>query len=254
MMIKNPSCLIKYVKGFYQFEQYFNRINNNLGYDFEKHRGYLININDFERIKLAINYEKIKDKYINYNLDEFDQNKNYTLEEIEFRDSNYLLNMIFNGNIYIFINYDLWILLCNKGKEKVPPIIYEINYSKIKFKLNDQRELIFSKFNNSYNYIKIDYFYRQYNSSYESYSTNYEDIIKNIYDKIINYYNFQKKFSLDLNLRNKKDYSSGFIIDKVWFDKWDKYYDYSNIKYNYLDKKGKKETIDYLIYLRQLKK
>ena len=254
MKIKNPSCLIKYVKGFYQFEQYFNNINYYLGNEFKVLYGYLININDFERIKMSINYDKIKDKYINYNSEEFDTKKIYTLDEIEFRDSNYLLNMIFNKNVYIFINRELWKLLCVEGKENLVPITYEINYSKIKFKLNDQRELIFSKFKNSNNYIMIDYFYKFDNSFYDSYRINYEDIVNNIYDKIYDYYNFHKKFMIDLNYQYKKDFSYGFIVDKVWFNEWEKNYNYSNIKYNYLDNKSKKETINYLIYLKHLKK
>ena len=255
MMIKNSSALAKYVKGFFEFENYINSINTHIGTKFEKLSGYLINVNDIERIKETINYEKIKDKYIHFQFDEVDQIKYYTLDEIAFRDSNYLLNMIFNENKYIFINVKLWKLLCKENKENATPITYEINYSEIKFKLNDEKELIFTKYHNNGNYIMKDYFYYSNNPSYNFYLSNFNNIVENIYKKIIGYYNYHEKFISELKYLNKMNMNSGYFVDLDWFKKWEEYYNYINIKTNYLDKKkSEQETLNYILYLKQINK
>ena len=52
--------------------------------------------------------------------------------------------MLQNKNNYIIINDELWKVFCKNGKENLPSFKYYINYSQIKFKLDDQKELIFS--------------------------------------------------------------------------------------------------------------
>ena len=66
MQIKNSSSLIKYIKGFYEFEKYLNNINSNLFEKFEPHDGYLINLSKIEEIKKSINYDNHKYEYHNY--------------------------------------------------------------------------------------------------------------------------------------------------------------------------------------------
>ena len=145
-MDEKDSNLKKYIKGFVEFEKYINELNIKK-FNNENHSGYLINLEKIEEIKRKINYTNNKKiyKYLNENPMDNSNEKIYTIEEIEFQNSNYLLNKLFNGNKYILINRALWKLLCKEGKENNDAIIYEINYQKIKFKLKDRKELLFWK-------------------------------------------------------------------------------------------------------------
>ena len=256
MHYSNSSNLKKYVKAFIEFEKYIKDLNSTHDDKFEKHHGYLINLKKIEEIKHKINYEQNKSKYIDFNFSPSDgvQKKDYTIEEIEFRDSNYLLNMLFNGNQYILINKDLWKLLCKEGKENTPPIIYEINYSKIKFKLSeDQTMLIFSNYLNNNNLIEKKFFYQQYNDQYNNYEYNYIDVIDNIYPIIEGYYKYEKEFQENLKSWIKGRIHFGYLVDLDWFEQWEKFYDYLNIKSNYLEQyKDKKEIIDHIIFIQAL--
>ena len=248
---KNIS-LIEYVNGFNDFEKYIKQINLNHSYNFEKHYGYLINLEEYEKIKLSIKEEYNKTKYKNNysNKSNTKEKKVYVIEDIEFRNSNYLLNMIQNGNKYIFININLWKLLCKKNKEETNQIEYEINYYKIKFKLDDQKELIF---NNSKDNI-INSYYKDEIPEFFLYKENF-DKIANIYYKINEYYNFQKLFEISLGFKYSKSTDTGYLVNLNWFYKWDKLYNYSYIKSKYLEKnKNRKEIVDYLIYLEQFHK
>ena len=234
------------------------KININLGENFKQHNGYLINLKEFEEIKIKINYEKnkhikLKHNFLALSKSEGVDKKYYTLDEIEFRNSDYLLNMLFNGNKYIFINKNLWKLLCKEGKENTEPIIYEINYSKIKFMLDDHKVVIFA--NNHYNQISSETFYQDYNSDYSLYKSNYENIVKGVFMQIKEFYEFERYFQRNLKNFNKTNYNTGYLIDINWFDKWKKFNDYFKIKYNDLEKnKSKKDILDHIIYVQQLNK
>ena len=253
MDFKNHSSIMKYVKEFYEFEQYINDMNLNLHESFEKHRGYLINLELIDRIKDKINYYTNKRIFKNNASVSFydDKNKYYTIEEIKFRNADYLLNMIFNGNKYIMINRNLWKLLCKENEEDKEPIIYEINYSKIKFKLNDGNELIFSKYENENNIIKNELFYYNCNPQRKLYESKFSNI-KNDFKKIFEFYQYQKKFLKKLQSTNKTSLEDGYLADINWFNTWNNYFDYSNLKNNYFDKVEEKEILNHLIYIHQL--
>ena len=251
--MSNTDYIIKYVKAFKDFESYLKKINNNFGTYFNDYFGYLINLESIDKIKTNINYDYYKnlnDIYKNYNISPVIQSeKKYTIDEIEFRNSDYLLNMIFNENKYIIINADLWKLLCIKGKEEIKPIKYSINYSQIKFKLNDQKELFFSNYKNNKNLMTKEYFYSVDNPSYYELSSNYDNIVDNIYKPINDYYEFHNNFIKSLNNPSKREKVDGYIVDIDWFKEWEKFHDFNNIKSKYLDKNSsKKEIIDYLIH------
>ena len=137
-------------KGFEEFDEYINKNNKNLSEKFIPHQGYLINLSKFEELKKRIN-EEYRNNYLSSYKIPIDNNskRDYTIDEIEFRDSNYLLNMILNGNKYIFINEKLWELLCKKDKKDYPSITYEINYLRIKFHFHGQSPLQFFNSNNN---------------------------------------------------------------------------------------------------------
>ena len=257
MQNKNSFSLIKYIKGFYEFEKYLNQINSKHSDKFEPHDGYLINLSKIEAIKKAINYDNYKYQYHNYETtpENTDSTKYYTIEEIKFRSSDYLLNMLFNGNKYILINSKLWKLLCKKGEENIAPIRYEINYLEIKFSLSDQKCLTFANQNNT-NLITSEVFYLSLNSGYSLYKSRYEGIVNDNFDKIIEYYKYQQYFKKKLKYPDKDNHNCGYLVDIDWFRNWEKFNDYNNIKNNYLEKKidKKKEIIDHIIYIQQCNK
>jgi len=257
MQSSDSPNLKTYVKAFIEFEKYIKYINKDLGEKFEHHKGFLINKDEIDEIKNKIKFQTYKDIYKDYPLNSSDriQKKDYTIEEIEFRNSDYLLNMLFNKNKYILINRDLWKLLCKEGKENTEPIIYEINYNNIKFKLDDFKELKFSnKFNE--NLISIEEFYSYYNIEYYSFfKSNYESIVNNTYNKIKEFYDFEENFKRKLKHPIKTNYNKGYLVDINWFHNWEKFNDYLNIKSNYFEKTNqKKEIINHIIYIQELNK
>ena len=249
----DKSILIKYLKGIKDFESYIKKEKENMFENFKTYLGYIINLEEYNQLKKNINYEENCVKYKEYFTNPEDSNpiKLYTLEEIKFRDSYYLLNKIFNGNKFILINIELWKLLCKENKESISPIKFEINYMHIKFKLDAQKELIFW---NDKNFI-ISSFYQSYNPDYSLYYSNYYDILNNIYNKISEYFDYEKEFKEKLKANNVKNFSYGYLIDFDWFSKWEKCSNYLYIKSNYLEKnKSQKEIMDLLIDLNQMKK
>ena len=120
----NNTKLMEYRKGVQHFENYLkkmyspeNRTNS--------HCGYLINLKDYEKIKKLIKYDKFQENIIDF--DEEDFNKTFEIKQIDFKTSEYLLNMVYNDNEYIIIDTELWKIICQKGRENEKPIIYTVN-------------------------------------------------------------------------------------------------------------------------------
>ena len=204
--------LIKYVKEIHDFEEYINGEKKKITKEYHNEFfGYLINLEEYKKLKTEINYENNLKLYKNYITRPMNTNpiKKYTLEEIKFRDSNYLLNMIFNGNKYILINKSFWKFICKEDMKKIPDIKFDINYYQIKFKLDDGKELIFK---NERNFI-ISNYYSELDPEYSLYSSNYYSINDNIYDKILKYFEFEKNFKEKLQVTNQKNTIFGYLVD-----------------------------------------
>ena len=236
--IINKDMLKKYCKAIFDFEQYLEQIYSKEN-NFTKYEGYLINLEDYKQLKENIDYNHFKDNISNYTLEKpilSDSEKVYKIKQISFKTSSYLLNMIYNDNKYILINKDLWNIICEKGKEKDSPIVYNIQSGKIIFQLKDNKKISFNLNKNNKNIIdKIGY-----NNEYVSNI----DKIKIIYKDIIEYYKFETKFINDL--KKSKFYnqpSFDYLITKNSFDKWNKYSNYENIKKDFLDKNIKDAKI-----------
>ena len=160
-LLNNKFILLKYQKAIYKFNKEleeiysYNNSNNNREYE-----GHLINLKDYEDFIKKINYEKNKYSINNSVVDEniSDSEKIYTIKQIEFITSKYLLNMIYNGNKYIIINKDLWKILCNKGEENKLLIKFEFNSNYITLKLIDGKKLVFSNYSSSKNIIEKYHF------------------------------------------------------------------------------------------------
>ena len=92
--------------------------------------------------------------------------------------------MIYNGNKFIFINTNLWKLICDNNKKYDSPIIYKVNSYDITFSL-DNIKLSFSHNKNIIDKYTL-------NNSY-NYESNYEKI-KKIFDSVINFIILKIKF------------------------------------------------------------
>ena len=94
----------KEIKKFENHIKYYYQKTN------EKIKGYLINLSSYKKLRNKIfNYNNDNDD----NLKELNEIKNTKLKPIEFKTSKYLMNMLFNGNIYIIINKLIWNILGN---------------------------------------------------------------------------------------------------------------------------------------------
>ena len=236
-MEKQTEILFNYYKyAIYNFENYI--YNNTYPYsnDIFQESGYLINKKEYNQFKEIIDYNNFKNNFQNSNDYNNYQNllnnnniNNYekiiSMDQIKFRTSDYLVNMLLNGNEYILINPILWEIVCNKEKKNDPPIQYQIINNLIIFTLDSQMPFIF-KLNYSKKFIlekstcfNIDNFYSNYN------------IIMKIYIAIINYYQFEKDFSnkikKDENYLEEEEY---YLISKEWIDKWKSCSKYETIK------------------------
>ena len=227
----NGSVLKKYKNAFSDFEKYLNNIYSYKNLNGTEHKGYLINLKD---------YEKVKENIVNNKINKNDCEKIYNINQIEFKTSHFLINMILNGNKYIFINTDLWKIICDKDKISECPIMYKVNKNDITFNL-DNKTLSFRHNKNI-----ID----ENNYKDNFYKTDYKQI-KKICESTFDYYNFENKILNDLkNKQYSNDKSFAILISQNWIDNWKRISKYENIKTKYLQKNlnNKDDIINDLIY------
>ena len=223
---------MNYKNAISDFEKYLEdiySIDNSYG---KEHKGYLINLKDYEKLKEISDNNKD-----NINVSE----KNFRINQIEFKTPQYLINMILNGNKYICINTALWELICDKNKKNESPISYSVNKNNVTFSL-DNKYLSFSRNKNIIDEIALN------NSN--TYKSNYEKIAR-IIDSAIKYYNFENKILNDL--KKKKDSNSStydYLVSKDWLDKWKHFSNYENIRTKYLQNNlnNKEDILNDLIY------
>ena len=143
--------LIAYNLAIFNFEEKYrkNAYNNNIKSDEIKNcEGYIINLKEYDDLKLKINYNNYKIQIKPNSFPKIkikDEEKQFKIKEIEFRTSKYLINMILNGNRYIIINKELWEAICDITQKEKPPVKYDIYISKLILHLDS--ELTFSIFN-----------------------------------------------------------------------------------------------------------
>jgi len=214
-----------------------------------KQKGYIINLNDYIKLKNKINYEKNKSKTITSNIEIKENEKILTIKEIEFKTHQYLTNMLLNDNKYIIVDGTFWKAICEKGKDISPPTQYEItNYTEfLNVTFKDKKQLIFN--NNKKDNILEE-------SKLKSKADNNFDKIKKILQNIKTYNDFEIKVEKGLkSTKTTKVNGKGYLIEKDWIDNWKKEIDYDNIKNDYLiPKKSDKETRDKIIYIFEEKK
>ena len=166
-----------------------------------------------------------------------------TIKDIEFKTSQYLINMLLNGNKYIIIDQTFWRVICENGKENSIPIIYEIseNRNLLKVKLMDDIPLMFNNIRKD-NILEVSILRNKSENNFYS--------IMKIYQNIRSYYNLEIEIK-----KGAKIIGRGYLIEKDWIDKWKQQIRYENIKSEYLiSNKSKKEIIDKLIYILEERK
>ena len=214
-----------------------------------KHKGFIINLNDYNNLKNRIQYENNK-KFLSKSMyDIKDDEKIIEIKDIEFKTRQYLLNMLLNGNKYIIIDSTFWKVICEKGKEFSTVINYEIsnNMTLLNLKLRDNQILMF--YNNKKDNILEE-------SKLKNKSGNNFDLIKNAFRNINTYYDFETKIQNDLKAKKEsKITGKGYLIEKNWIDKWKQQIQYEEIKTDFLfSNKSDKEIRDKLIYLYEVNK
>ena len=88
--------------------------------------GYIINLDDYYHLKKIINYEKNKKLDIPNNFIIKDDEKLITIKELEFKTSQYLMNMLLNGNKYIIVDSSFHKVICEKGNLYISAVDYAI--------------------------------------------------------------------------------------------------------------------------------
>ena len=225
MLDNHKKLLIKYQKGIYDFENdYIKDIFINYK-KYDTHRGYLINLESYNAIKIQVGsyFKDFK------NASKIVNNLN-ALEEIEYKTSTYLLNMLFNGNKYIIVNSKIWELFGDQERKNEAIIHYSVIKDNIIFSPDDNIELVFSCISHN-NIIDKSSFQPQYNKLYNQFLSNYENI-KKIYDEIADYYKFENELELYLNNNQQiqKKKKLGYFVEINWLKKWKKKTNYEEIK------------------------
>ena len=191
------------------------------------HRGYLINLDDYKKIKKIVLDNKAK----------FNPTNIFKINQIEIKTPSYLINSILKKNQYIFINNDLWQIICDKNKNNESYIIYTIYLNDLIFSLDNQK-LYFKADKNIININTINY-KLIYNKNIEQ--------IKQIRDGSIIYDIFEDKISKDLKSKNFW-INKAFLVNKTWINKWKEYSNYNIINNNLQD------ILNNIIYFFELKK
>ena len=140
---------IKYNSAISNFENYIKEIEIYNNIDNKEKKGYIVNYKDFEELKVNILHEKynlfgVKDfESFQKVSDKIKFNNIKKFRQIEFKTSQYLINMILNDNKYIIINEELWKVIYDEKYENDSPIIYYIDSDSLYFNFQNETILYF---------------------------------------------------------------------------------------------------------------
>ena len=150
----NGELLKKYISNINNLESNINSFNSKDC----KRKGYIINLEDYEKLKNKINYINNKNKFAKKNIEIKSNEKKMIIKELEFKTNQYLINMLLNNNKYIIVDNIFWKIICEKGKEESPSTDYEITnkVTDLNIKFKGQTVLTFDnkEKNNSYNLLR----------------------------------------------------------------------------------------------------
>ena len=230
--------LIEFKEEIQKFEDNYVK-NNFINYnDYEHHKGYLINLENYNDLKNKIETELKKSINVSLAINNLN-----ILKSIEFKNSTYLLNMLFNGNEYIIINTALWNLFGVKENTDAK-FYYSINNGIIIFSLDDNIKLKFTCWNHN-NIIKKSSFSFDNNNKYYEFESNYERI-DNIYNSIFEYSKIETQIEFNLK-NNQKKTEFGYLITENWIQKWMEQLNYRKFKQEFQNFQNPKKNKDIII-------
>ena len=206
---------------FNHYQKYLDMIYENLNNNYIRHRGYLINLKEFEQLKNDVEYNFYEDnnaneyeEHIKPKIDKLlEENKSIEFErfeQVKIESSKELLDLFNDNNEYIFINVDTWNNLCKKEEQNEPYYIYYINNSELIFSVNDDKYLKFKHNNNIIN--KNSYIF----NSNKSILSN-RDYLTNII-QLYFYYNFIH-YQLNSKIPIKLDSIDYCLVNSNWMNK-----------------------------------
>ena len=203
-------------------------------------KGHLINLTDYNNLKNMTQYDKSK-KHIYISADSskiMNQKKLTPIKGIKLKTSRYLINMLCNDNEFILISSDLWKFI-GEGKENDNQFPYTIdNNNKLVITFDDKKLTFIQNDKTKKNIIN--------NQNIVDKNSNIKEI-NSFYKTINDYYIFEEKFINKLKQSNNEQ-KFGCLVEKNWFDKWLKYFNYKEIKEKYKKQINEKEIKDDLIY------
>ena len=206
-----------------------------------KFKGYLINLNDYNELKKNIDYEKYKNSFLK-NWDISDNEKKFTIKELELKTHQNLINMLLNRNKYIIVDPSFHKVICEKGNTYKVSAEYSItdNTNYLNLVLEDKISIKFK--NNKNNIIE------ESNLNSRNNNNNFDEI-KKAHKSVKNYYDFEIIIEKGLNAKqSEKIIGEGYLIEKDWIDKWKKKINYDKIKKDFLiPNKSEKEIRDNII-------
>ena len=256
-------------KSIFEYENFLNQIYSNIKDNTNiKLEGYLIDLKEFEKFKIDIDYQLYKENIYDYKDDIsvkitllFSENKPLIelkrFKQLKIKSNQELLNIFSNKNEYILINSEIWNYICKKGKESESFITYYINNSNLYFSLEDGS---FAYFQHNKNILNIDSFIKRQEDKIIESMTNKNKILDNndndssnhnensnekkefIFNninndnKLLSLINVMEEFFSFENeiIKESSDIiNSGYLIDKKSIDKWKNYTFYEIIKKNY---------------------
>ena len=215
---------------------------------YDSHRGYLINLECYNNLKKKI--QDYYDRKVSASTAVKNLNK---LNDIAFKTSSYLINMILNGNKYIIINTTLWKLFGNKERPN-NQILYDIDKNLIYFSLDSNIPLKFACYLKN-NIIDDSSFSQYYNEEkyYTQLTSNFK-VIEKIYQEISVYYYFETKIIENIKCGEKVEVQLAYLIDENWMNQWMKQTNYEEFRKIFSKITDRKLIKDQIIYFGEKNK
>ena len=212
-----------HLKAFDKFDNYVKVINSqNLE---TKYHGYIINLENFKKLKKNLDDYTAENKF----------NNNIIKEKLKPEDSGKdFMHKINNNYSFIIINLDLYRQICIHNDHNIK---YTISFDKIV--LYTENGLIIKFKNNKDNIISKKSLLNYAKMNNNNNINNNKNHLDKVLNDLINYFENAKKVEDLLNDKNNRgEEYKGLLVDMVWIDKWKKYSNYDSIKTKYLLKKN----------------
>ena len=237
---KMKEIFIKYNYLIFSFEKFIEGVYQNKEEDLIKniHKGYIVNLKEYDELKENINYNKVKSFYSSQNIDKekilqhcdinkFKKLKNFNFHQIEFNTPRYLIYRLDNKENFIIINEQIWNCFGENDEKNKYSIEYKVEENnQISINFENESNIIVKSDNNIINEYSLKYSKKV--EEYKDYIEEYKNIIKDINS----YYSIEKEFLDNITKKEKSNApKSGYLISFSWINKWKKITNYEKIKF-----------------------